>query len=453
MTAIHTQGRPVRTSPAATAAGWALAAVLAAAPLLGGTRPVWAVTAVEVAAAVAVVAWVGIRRRVPAVPGGAAVCVGLLLCLGWASAANPRSRYDAADRRLLPTVGGAVPGLPATVDFGVSVEAMVRLTVLAGLFVACCDAVAVDPRSARRLLVGVAVGGAGVAVLGLGVRLGWVPPLAPPEAAGEGYAFGPFAYHANAGAALNLGLAAALGWAAVAPGPGAVAAVLCLGGATVNVSRAAQVLTVATVGLMGIAWWRHRRPGPLKPTWPLVVGVIAVIAVAGVGGGRAWHRWGTVGTQLRADSARPTLWRICLGLARSAGPFGTGPGTFKVLLPMAPGLAPLYDRYIVTWYVPGEPVSMWSNAHQDPLQTAIEWGWVGGVPWAVLLVGGLIRRRPAADPWPATTARVALGVVCLHALLDFPLQVFCIQIQAAALLGILWSRRKNPVDFRPRTSV
>ena len=131
-----------------------------------------------------------------------------------------------------------------------------------------------------------------------------------------------------------------------------------------------------------------------------------------------------------------------------------GPGTFKVVLPMAPGLAPLYPKYIVTWYVPGGSVSMWSNAHQDLLQTAIEWGWFGVVIWLGLFVGGVTRglRQPAGTRggcgWPVTAVRLGLCVVGLHAMMDFPLQVFCIQIWVAAMLGVLWGVSAD----RPHTS-
>ena len=304
--------------------GLAVALIMAVAPLLMGTRPPWSITILEMAVATVVIGWaVGLvrSRRSPRLPAVPAVCVAVLLCVGWVSALNARSWYDAAGRRLVPT-GSAVPGLPATVDRPTSLRAMVQYTALAAFFVVCCDGAAIDRRAVRRMLAGITAGGSAVAAVGLLERAGLLPALLAQMPAQEGTPFGTFAYHANAGALLNLTLAAGLGLATPWAG-GAVA--LCLVGAFVNVSRATQVLTGVTL-IASTLLWRiapvrraTRRPGRRLATLAVLVTVITLVAIAG---GPARHRWRSIGQELSPDTSRPILWRVCLSLLRTSGPFG-----------------------------------------------------------------------------------------------------------------------------------
>ena len=56
---------------------------------------------------------------------------------------------------------------------------------------------------------------------------------------------------------------------------------------------------------------------------------------------------------------------------------------------------------MLTRHVPGQRISMWSNAHQDYLQTFIEWGWIGGALWVLIVVGAFalaLVQKPSFDP-------------------------------------------------------
>src|SRR5207245_5168675 len=117
----------------------------------------------------------------------------------------------------------------------------------------------------------------------------------------------------------------------------------------------------------------------------------------------------------------------------------------------------------------------WRFLHEDYLQTALEWGWVGSLLWAVIFFGGManavlcLRRQTAfrrgqrpdvrgqlrsAEPasqrfrvlavtqecsWRRRLilplAVIALAGVAVHALVDFPLQIVSIQLYAATYLG------------------
>lgn len=435
-------------------------AVLAVVPVLTGTRMPWSVRAAEAMVAVAV----GLRaagaasagRWWPGVPMLPGVVVVLLLVQGWGMSLVPRSEYDPAAGRITPTAATIGNGDWGTVDAAVTVEAMGRTTATLALFAAACG-MARDGRWVRRAYAGLAVGGVLVVGLGLLRRCGITVGRLDPPANQDGFPFGPFAYHGTAGAFLNLAIAAALACVAAArrratTAAAVVAAAACVGGAFVNVSRAGQVLTGVTVLAWGIWAWargRARLGGRARtPRWGWVTAavVVAAVIVAGIvvaAGGRAWDRWQSVGSQLTVDSPRPTLWRICGGLARRAGPFGYGPGTFKLLLPDAAGIETLYAKWIVTRYVPGGPVPIWCNAHQDPLQAVIEWGWAGAAGWAVVVAGGLIvglgrTRRGGTLTFAAV---VAVAVVAAHAMMDFPLQIFCLDLDVAVLVAVLWTAR------------
>ena len=120
-----------------------------------------------------------------------------------------------------------------------------------------------------------------------------------------------------------------------------------------------------------------------------------------------------------------------------AGLFGFGPGTFRVVFPT-------YNRS-GSDQVPGT----WRFLHEDYLQTLLEWGWIGGILWALLFFGGItvgIRsyKEHARREW--TPRRrvlqplviIALMGVALHALVDFPVQIESIQLYVATYLGLCW---------------
>jgi len=138
----------------------------------------------------------------------------------------------------------------------------------------------------------------------------------------------------------------------------------------------------------------------------------------------------------------------------SAGFFGFGPGTFRAIFPA-------YSK------AADPPVAgQWRFLHEDYLQTAMEWGWLGSLLWAVMFFGGLanavlcLRRQTAlrrvsefTQEWSwrrrliLPLAVIALAGVAVHALVDFPLQIVSIQLYVATYLGLCWgSARWGPVN-------
>jgi len=148
------------------------------------------------------------------------------------------------------------------------------------------------------------------------------------------------------------------------------------------------------------------------------------------------NRW-QLQTERIPNDARWQASRVAVRALPDAGLFGFGPGTFRVVFPT-------YNRSGSN-QVPGT----WRFLHEDYLQTLLEWGWVGGILWALLFFGGItlsIRayKEHARREW-APRRRVlqplviiALMGAAVHALVDFPVQIESIQLYLATYLGLCW---------------
>jgi O-antigen ligase len=148
------------------------------------------------------------------------------------------------------------------------------------------------------------------------------------------------------------------------------------------------------------------------------------------------NRWQSESEHILKD-ARWQVSRIAVRALPNARFFGFGPGTFRVVFPT-------YNRS-GSDQVPGT----WRFLHEDYLQTLLEWGWIGGILWALLFFGGItvgIRsyKKYARREWMPRRrvlqplAIIALMGVALHALVDFPVQIESIQLYVATYLGLCW---------------
>jgi hypothetical protein len=397
----------------------------------------------------------------PRIPAACIASVAVLLVQGWWMAINTLHRYDPVTHTFFPgqPIWSAAPGTwdgPAS-----QVAALAFSSMLLSICIACD--LCFYPKWRKRFTYGLALNGALIAVVGI-LKSAGADPLIPVLGVRQGTSFANFEYHGNAGTFLNLCLPAAfalfvhmrhrthrLSWRILAALPfGLIAA-----GAVVNVSRAAQAITVLlTIGLFGWAFRidhagladkgpRHRWTWQ----WSLPVLVIALLAVGAMTTTRG--RWAYLPGQLQSKNDRLVMWQVCGYWLADAGPLGYGPGTYKLIYPTTPQsvMHDLYSRWIVRPYVPGEPVSVWHYVYNDYLQLAFEWGWLGAVVWMILLMGGLVcsgrailRRSPVfADQVYGAAAGFALAGLCLHSFVDYPLQVVSLQFYAALLLGLSWS--------------
>jgi O-antigen ligase len=263
--------------------------------------------------------------------------------------------------------------------------------------------------------------------------------------------FATYYYHGNAGAFLNLALPAVLGLAfryTSRPAHPATRALwltvllVMIVAVISDTSRMGQFVALAMfLGLLVIS------AGPIFRQvrfieWKTVLIAIVVVVLAVWAIARTSHvdqsmkRWDRSRDTWTHD-ARWLVDRAAIAALPEAGALGFGPGTFAVVFPH-------FNR------LDERAQGDWLFLHDDPLQTLMEWGWVGGLLWAALFVGGIFvatrrlreKRRPVR--WLSRRrlilplAIVALCGVALHALVDFPLQISSIQLYAATYLGICW---------------
>ena len=437
------------------------------APFAFGSIPPPALAGLEGLLALAASFWALdalLNRTFPPFPPLLSACCGWLLLQGWFMAWNAHGAFSSTMGDILP-ITSPLPAAPGAFEHAVAVLAMLRVTaLLAGL------CVVVDltrrPPWRTRLLWAMAWTGASFSLFGLVQQAGLVRFVAARMDKYEGAYFSTYNYHANAGAFLNLVIPAvcALLFIALserqATGRRLLLCALlgcCLVAALVNTSRGAQAITVLL--LVGLGAWAGLRmtqgEGPTARLARRALG-IAFVGCIVLGAALAPHlhrmeqKWERLPEVLTGDSGRMQVWPIASTMARASGAFGRGPGAFKMLLPRSPLLSnAFYRRWIIHRPVPGAAVSMWSQAHEDYLQTLVEFGWLGGLAAGTVLIGGIVcawravRRDRALPPTPPTFASVgvltALLAVALHSTFDFPQQVGSLQLYVAVYLGIAWA--------------
>jgi hypothetical protein len=273
--------------------------------------------------------------------------------------------------------------------------------------------------------------------------------MAPPW--GATTFFGTYYYHGNAGAFLNLvwpltaGLAIRAFTARCHPATRAMwlsVFVLTVAGVLANTSRMAQLIALLLLIVVCLRFgpallrklWRMEKGIALAGTIAILLTLIALAQATHLE--QPLNRWQSLSERIPSD-ARWQASRVAVGALSDIGLFGFGPGTFRVVFSSYNGL-PIQR-------VPGT----WRFLHEDYLQTALEWGWLGSALWALLFFGGIavgIRsyKRYAAADWTSRRRLlqplviIALIGVALHAIVDFPLQIASIQLYVATYLGLCW---------------
>ncbi len=371
--------------------------------------------------------------------------------LGTWMAVNAMSIYDSDFHTFVPLRNFA-SHLTGSVDYAVSAAWMLRgaLMLWAILFV-------VDLSQSNRWLlrlwftIGLVAGS--IAFLGLLQKATGAQMIfwqtTPPW--GATTFFATYYYHGNAGAYLNLvwpltaGLAVRAFTTPSHPGMRALwmsMFVVTLAAVLANTSRMAQLIALLSliVLCMQLGPTLLRRLSRIEKNIAVAGAIAILLTLFAVG--QATHleqplkRWQSVTEQISSD-ARWRAARIAVGAQRDIGFFGFGPGTFRVVFPS-------YNN-VATKPAPGT----WRFLHEDYLQTALEWGWLGSSLWALLFFGGIaigIRsyKKSAAQDWTPRRRLlqplviVALAGVALHALVDFPIQIASIQLYIATYLGLCW---------------
>lgn len=432
--------------------GWLLLGFLIEAPWLYGSTRDWTLTVFNFLGSLVLVSWginAAFQRKWPQVQPALLAAVAFLLAQGWLLIGNAQNFYDRTKFEFVPKAS-FWPGGPGALDVADAIPAMVRTTILLGLICFTCD-LARSSRWRWRISWTVVLSAGSLALFGI-IReaLGILLISDQPDVGGSPFAT--YFYHANAAAYLNLAIPLAGALVATAFSAGGTRALravalpaflLCLSGAAAAASKAGLAITVGLVLLLGVAEFRRRtRDGEVSfaRAGTMVVGGLAILALA------TNAAWNAVSMQLEhvpgviaegTAEGRLLVAQVCLRMLPDAGAWGFGPGNFAITFPHYTG------------FLGNRVEGIWTFAHNDYLQTAVEWGWVGAIVWSALLFGGIavglrayLSRRaelPRSDYTFLLCLIFALVGVAIHAAIDFPLQIASIQLYVAVYLGLLFA--------------
>lgn len=212
-------------------------------------------------------------------------------------------------------------------------------------------------------------------------------------------------------------------------------AILLILGLALTRSRTGLVL-----GMLGLllAWpmvWSLRRRRGSRRIFAVIVSVALLLAVQ-------FAFYGIL-LRLQADPLADQRWHVAqvtADVARSGPPLGTGLGSFRQVFQVHDVQAPSAE--IV------------NHAHNDYLELWLEAGWPGValaagflayLSWAA--VGAWRRSGDREDIW-AKAASIALVLVLLHSVVDYPLRTLGIQAVSGLLLAVMLSRSRSPAPTK-----
>lgn len=425
---------------------WLLLAALVFAPWAYGCTPLWASGVLDSLLGTVFLLWLAsvvAASQKPPVAATPLACAVLLVVMGAFMAWNAHFRHNPVAHSFERL---SLPGwrLPGAIDGAASWSATLHAAVMLGILLLVCDLACVKLWR-RRIMATMALSGTSVLLLGLlqkatnASMIFWQPGHAPSPF------FATYYYHGNAGSFINLVLPFIAGFAlrSLRRGGGRAiwlpALLIALAAPLVNVSRAGSFLSALIVLALVLfeikAACNAGSPISRLPA-TVVAGVLCVAlgtVAAASGSAQAWEKWGWLKGQLNEANPRYIVAAICCDMVKDSGFWGFGPGTFALAFP----------HYTTPF---GDAIrGVWRYAHQDYLQTLIEWGCPGFLLWTMLLLGAVLRifrgrNHPESDSRLRFTCGLALVGVALHALVDFPLQIPSLQLYTAVLAGIAWSR-------------
>ena len=279
--------------------------------------------------------------------------------------------------------------------------------------------------------------------------------------------FGPFVYHNNFAAYVNLIFPTAMGLALL---PGlrpsrreinlnqanstaslaaqifwSMAAGLILASVSLAYSRSGSIVVALTLMLILLdAWMRRKKPNSENASgeknsavknWRLPALVLLAGGFLLLGGNlsKVLMRFERTATEA---PGRTLVYESCWHASRTSPVWGYGLGSFTSIYPYyrQTEIRNLYYEY----------------AHSDWVELLLEFGWVGGLPiagWALVALGYPLRERwNRSSPIRRSLGSVlAIGILgCLiHAAMDFPLKIASIQLTwvALAALGAVGGRQ------------
>jgi hypothetical protein len=382
-----------------------------------------------------------VERRWPPVPRTVRFCMAALLLQGWIMTFFPS----------FPSLASANGWTVfATMDrvYKLSFNSMVLTTLLLGTFALLCDLLG-HVNTRRLILLAAATAGALISVIGIVLKISGEPLMLyfwrPKDIDWNDFAF--FRYHGNAGAFLNLAWPLILVFTRRAYTPTfgyaqkivwTLASAACASALFLNASKAALV-----IGLLILPWPFLSRLMRLKrKTFIFLAAGFLLLVVAGLvlssllSKEAAFQRMTNTYDVNASFDGRIDAYRQYLDTVPEVGAFGMGPGLFQVAFP--------YQLSAMR----NVGAAVRDYAHQDYLQTVLEWGWVGTIWWTIIVAGALYRAiwtYQQRDLFVSKTERhlvlAAILGVCgtmAESMLDFPLQVPSVRLYFLVLLALCW---------------
>lgn len=311
-----------------------------------------------------------------------------------------------------------------------------------------------------------AILGACVALVGMGHRIMGIDSVWAVESLNKPKTFfAPFVYGANAGSFMNLTMLIAVALAIAAwrkrkpnwASFWAICAGLCVLGVIFTASKAGIILFLAQM-IIFILWTRKQLVTLLKEVWEVMsamslekkatVGAVLFIFVffAISGANFLITRVDTFLGAIEKDGRSYTIegrlelmemmWKL-VTIPDEASWHGFGPGSFGQLM---------------IFYLEKDSVVGRSDfGHCDPLQTLVEWGYLGTACWFFIGGGAVVRGifllwkgdHAVSDQIMIKALCVALVMVGLHSCFDFPLSIFSIHLVAMGFCAMLWCFPKS----------
>ena len=433
------------SQPLAWASAFLVAAALFYAPLAYGCTPPEMLPTLYVlligATALGALGFL-VNRTWPAIPPLVILCVVGLIAQGWWLTWDPVLPTRAAEN------GGTLDTSLAEL-YRLSSASMLLTTVLTATFLVLCGLMG-NVFIRRFLLMSAAGSGVLVCVVGVVLKTVGAPLMKyiwkPFDIYWNDFAF--FRYHGNAGSFLILVWPLILVFTrrAYAPQGGlfkkavwTVASAMCAVSLFLNASKAALI-----IGILILPWpfltllLRMKREAQAVLAGSTLVLVTGGMLMSGQFAHEAAFERLTNGQEVSGSvHGRIDAYADNLRAVPDAGLFGYGPGMFQVAFPYQN--CPMRNV--------GEP--MRNYAHEDYLQTAIEWGWLGTLAWSVLVFGGLWRGfhtyRQRSYFTSKTERHLVLAAILgicgtlAQALVDFPLQIASLRLFFLLYLALCWA--------------
>ncbi len=434
-------------------ARWLFLGTLLVAPWLYGGTTMWSIEVLDgllgLVLALSIASLV-VDGRWPRVPRSLGLIALVVLLQGWWMVANAHAVYDAIFGVFAP-VKSMWRSAAGSADYVLSLAWMLRATLLLGV---CCLSAEISQRPVwlLRLWYAISLAGGSIALLGL-IQKGAGAEMIFWQGGGadskEIYPFfATYYYHANAGAFLNLVLPPSAGitvWLLARRSPSGVisasltALLLVILAIVSNTSRMAQAVAALLVCVILAAIGRPaanflaRIEKRKLVAGALVLGATVLAIAQAARLDRPLHRWNDLTAHV-AESTRWTVYEVAAPAVADAGWFGLGPGTFRVVFPHYQHAFPAL-------------IGTWRFLHEDYLQTLLEMGWVGAASLGALFFGAIgvgtrnyLRRENWSNRQRILLPCVLLALigVAIHATVDFPLQIYSIQLLVATYLGICW---------------